>query len=105
MADENLRSEAIVKLSNKPRKIEIKSRIGIGDLKTKANTIRRILFKGFQVRVSVKFRGRESTHPEVGMEKLKLLYDMVQSDGKLSVNPTSKGNEIFFVIQPNNKKE
>ena len=99
------RSKEIVKSLTKPRKAEIKTRIGEGDLKTKANMIRRILSKGYQVRVSVLFRGRENTHPEVGMEKLKSVYDIVQNEGKLSVNPTEKGNEIFFIIQPNSKKE
>lgn len=86
--------------TGKPRRIQIRPRIGEADLKVKASTIQRMLKKGSLVRVVVQFRGREITHPEVGMEKLKTLYELVGDAGKMAVAPTMKNNELFLVIQP-----
>ncbi len=54
---------------------------------------------------SAKADGVVTTHPELDMEKLKTLYEMVQDSGYLSVAPNLKGNELFLVVQPNKKKE
>ncbi len=86
--------------ASKPRRIQIRPRIGEADLKVKVKTIQRMLKKGSLVRVVVQFRGREVTHPEVGMEKLKALYELIGDDGKMSVSPTMKNNELFLIIQP-----
>ncbi len=91
--------------TGKPRRIQIRTRIGEADLKVKAATIQRMLKKGSMVRVVVQFRGREISHPEVGMEKLKTLYELIGDVGKMSVSPTLKNNELFLVIQPVKIKE
>ena len=91
--------------AGKPRRIQIRPRIGKADLKVKAATIQRMLKKGSLVRVVVQFRGREITHPEVGMEKLKTLYGLIGDAGKMSVAPTLKNNELFLVVQPVKTKE
>lgn len=91
--------------AGKPRRIQIRPRIGEADLKVKAATIQRMLKKGSLVRVVVQFRGREITHPEVGMEKLKTLYELIGDVGKMAVAPTMKNNELFLVIQPVKTKE
>ena len=91
--------------AGKPRRIQIRPRIGEADLKVKAATIQRMLKKGSLVRVVVQFRGREITHPEVGMEKLKTLYELIGDAGKMSVAPTLKNNELFLIVQPVKTKE
>ena len=55
------------------REVRFKTRIGEHDRITKTNVVRRLLEEGSKVRVSVMFRGRERTHPEVGMAVLKLV--------------------------------
>lgn len=55
------------------------------------------------VRVSVRFKGREVTHPELGMNQLKGLFELIGDAGTLTVNPTHKGNELFMVLRPKAK--
>ena len=62
-----------------------------------------MLSKGSMVRVSVRFKGREVTHPELGMNQLKGLFELIGDAGTLTVNPTHKGNELFMVLRPNAK--
>ena len=85
---------------NKPKKIEIRPRIGAHDVQVKANTVKRLLKKGNQVRVSVKFRGREVDHPDIGMGKLRALFELLGDEARMSVQPTLKGQELFLVVVP-----
>ena len=64
-----------------------------------------MLKKGNLIRISVKFRGREIDHPDIGLEKLQTLWTEVENDAIMSVKPNTKGNEIFIVVNPKNENK
>lgn len=61
---------------------------------------RRFLEAGDKVKVSMRFRGREMAHQDVGMEVMKRLYEDVKDLGKLELAPKMEGRQMLMVIAP-----
>ena len=62
--------------------------------------IRRFLERGQRVKVSVFFRGREITHPELGRAMLNGVFDEVQDLAKLDVSPKLEGRNMAMLLTP-----
>lgn len=89
---------------------EIKMRPGIEehDLMVKAKNARRFLNSGDKVKVTIVFKGRQITHPELG-EKLCLRFAEELSDlSNMEKPPKMEGKNMVMVLAPkpeNEKKE
>jgi translation initiation factor IF-3 len=85
---------------------EIKLRPGTdeGDYQVKMRNIKRFLEEGDKVKVTLRFRGREITHQELGMAQL----ERIKSDlGDLIIvesMPKLEGKQMIMMIAPNRKK-
>jgi len=64
------------------REVRFKTKIGQHDLDFKARTIGKLLAAGDKVKVSVLFRGREITHPEIGRDLLQRVARKLTEDEK-----------------------
>lgn len=80
--------------------IRIGFRTGIHDIEVKAKQTRKFLADRDVVKVTMLFRGRENTHKDLGMEKMKIFYDMVKDVCKLDERPKSQGNTLFMILSP-----
>lgn len=60
------------------------------DYNVKMKNARRFLEAGDKVKVSMRFRGREMAHQDVGMEVMKRLYEDVKDLGKLELAPNGR---------------
>ena len=85
------RKENKVKSSNVVREVRFKTRIGEHDRSAKTRQVKRLLGEGSKVKVSVMFRGREITHPEVGMAVLKLVAEDLADDALMEKPLASRG--------------
>jgi translation initiation factor IF-3 len=76
------------------------------DYQTKLRHIREFLQKGFRVKASLMFRGRENEHREIGFELFKRLTKDCEPDGISESQPKLLGNNLFLLIhaQHNIKK-
>jgi translation initiation factor IF-3 len=85
---------------------EIKLRPGTdeGDYQVKMRNIKRFLEEGDKVKVTLRFRGREITHQDIGMAQL----ERIKSDlGELIIvesMPKLEGKQMIMMIAPNRKK-
>ena len=95
------RREQRGKPTNELREIRIKTRIGDHDRDAKVRQVRRLLGEGSKVKVSVMFRGREITHPEVGMQVLKKVAEDLVDDALLERRPTFEGRFLAMILAPN----
>ena len=84
--------------SNVLREVRLKPRIGPHDLDTKIKQARRLLGKGFQVRVSVRFRGRENQHRDLGMVLLKRVSDALVDEAAMVQNPRMDGSNLSVIL-------
>jgi translation initiation factor IF-3 len=81
---------------------EVKYRPGIEehDFEFKTRHVRRFLDEGDKVKVTMMFRGRQLSHPELGLEVLERVGEAIQDLGKVETAPTREGRTMFMVIAP-----
>ena len=94
------RREQKAKASNVVREVRLKTRIGAHDRSAKTRQVKRLLEEGSKVKVSVMFRGREITHPEIGMAVLKLVAEDLSEDAKMERPPTFEGRFLSMLLTP-----
>ena len=82
------------------KEVKVGSRTDEHDVDFKVNHIRRFLEKGQRVRMSVFFRGREITHPELGKEMLEKMYEKVQDLAQAEGEPRLDGRKMSMMIVP-----
>lgn len=86
------------------REVRVRPRIGTHDVEAKVRKVRQLLNDGAKVKVSVMFRGREMTHPELGIQLLRRIAEQVQEEGKLEGPPTQGPRSLSVVMAPARKK-
>jgi translation initiation factor IF-3 len=82
------------------KEVKLGSRTGEHDIEVKVSHIRRFLEKKQRVKVSVFFRGREITHPELGKEMLGKVFERVQDLGLLEVQARLEGRNMSMLVVP-----
>ncbi len=83
------------------REVRFRPNIGTHDLEAKTRKVKNLLEDGTKVRVAVFFRGREMTHPELGMSLLKRVAEQLKDDGRLERPPTMEGRALAIILTPN----
>lgn len=82
------------------KEVKMGSRTDRHDLVYKVRNIRRFIERGQRVKVSVFFRGREITHPELGRQMLDGVIVQVQDIAKLEVSPRLEGRSMAMLLTP-----
>ncbi|MEK9658572.1 MAG: translation initiation factor IF-3 [Chloroflexota bacterium] len=82
------------------REVRFRPRIGRHDIEAKERLIHKLLEEGNKVKVSVMFRGREIDHPELAVNLLKQVHDVLKEDAKLEQTPNLEGRFMSIVLAP-----
>ena len=82
--------------------MEIKFRPGtdIGDYDIKVRNLTKFLDAGNKVKVTLRFRGREMAHQELGMEMLKRVEEDLKEIGVVEQMPKMEGRQMVMVLAP-----
>lgn len=85
---------------------EIKFRPGTeeGDYQVKLRNLKRFLSDGDKTKVTLRFRGREMAHQELGMELLKRVEQDLDEYGTVEQHPKMEGRQMIMVLGPKKKK-
>jgi len=84
------------------KEVQFRPRIDEHDFDFKKNNIIRFLQHGDKVKASIRFRGREMTHMELGRAVLdRLLTEIKEFGAAESPHPDVQGNRMTMVISPN----
>ena len=85
---------------------EVKFRPGIEDhdYEFKVGHARRFLKEGNKVKLTMMFRGRQVTHPEIGLQVLSRVMDDLGEFGKVESQPNMEGRVMSMVVAPINMK-
>lgn len=85
---------------------EIKFRPGtdIGDYQVKLRNLKRFLSDGDKAKVTMRFRGREMAHQELGRELLERVKADLEEYGTVESFPKLEGRQMVMVIAPVKKK-
>lgn len=74
-----------------------------GDFQVKLRNVKRFLEDGNKVKVSLRFRGREMAHQELGLEMLQRVRDEVEELGTAESMPKLEGRQMVMVLSPAKK--
>lgn len=82
------------------KEIRLTPNIEAHDLQTKANAAIRFLDGKDRVKVSVRFRGREMGHTEIGRQVLDDFIELVKEHGKVDKKPVMEGRSMVMFLAP-----
>lgn len=81
---------------------EVKMRPGIDqhDYEIKMRAVRRFLEEGDKVKVTLRFRGREMVHQDIGVKVLQRVREELDDLAKVEQFPKMEGRQLIMVIAP-----
>jgi translation initiation factor IF-3 len=80
------------------KEVRLKPKIGIGDFDTKVRRAIEFLEDGDRVKVSVQFRGRELTHPQIGRDLLDKFAEHIKEHGIVERAPLLEGKSMHISV-------
>ena len=86
------------------KEIKLRPKIDPHDYGTKRGHVERFLRQGDKVKVTIMFRGREQSRPELGFRLLQKLASDVEELGFVESQPKQDGRNMIMVIGPHKKK-
>ncbi len=87
------------------KEMKYRPKIGSGDFNTKTRKVERFLNDGHKVKITIMFRGREVTHPELGRKILDDIAERTDDIAKLEAYPRLDGRNMTMVLGPDSKKQ
>ena len=82
------------------KEIKLRPNIDIHDYDVKARSMHRFFEEGDKVKVTLRFRGRELAHGELGMQLLQRVQSDVAENAKVEQHPRMEGRQMLMVIAP-----
>ena len=86
------------------KEMKLRPKIDSHDYETKKGHVVRFLKAGDKVKITIMFRGREQSRPELGYNLLKRLADDVGEFGFVESSPKQDGRNMLMVLGPHKKK-
>ena len=80
------------------KEVRLSPKIGVGDFDTKVHRAIEFLEDGDRIKVTVRFRGRELTHPELGRNLLAKFVDRVKDHGVAERTPLLEGKSMHITM-------
>ena len=85
------------------KEVRLSPKIGVGDFDTKVHRAVEFLEDGDRIKVTVRFRGRELSHPELGRQLLERFSKQVEEHGIIERQPVLEGKSMFIVLASTHK--
>lgn len=82
------------------KEVQFRPKIGMSDFEVKRRRVLKFLRQGDKVKCTMRFRGREMAHPDLGRDILKRLYDDVADYGEIETMPKIEGRNMTMVLVP-----
>ena len=82
------------------KEIKFRPRTEIGDYNTKLGKLKKFLEAGDKTKVTMRFRGREFAHQELGMELLKRVVADLEEIANVEQMPGMEGRQMVMVLGP-----
>ena len=82
------------------KEIWLSMTIDVGDLNVKAKQAQKFLSAGNKIKVSIRMRGRQNAHSDLGVEVMNKFYQIVESDAVIEKKPLLEGRNILMILAP-----
>jgi translation initiation factor IF-3 len=91
--------------SSSIKEMKYRPKIGSGDFDTKTRQVVKFLNDGHKVKITIMFRGREMSHPELGMKILDNVAQQVGPIAKVEASPKLDGRNMTMVLAPDRRAQ
>jgi len=85
------------------KEIKMRPNIDTHDYDVKMRSVRKFLDEGDKVKVTLRFRGREMAHQNLGMELLERVKEDIAEISKVEAEPKLEGRQMMMVVSPASK--
>ena len=99
---ENMKKQRESNLEMKEYRLSVT--IDVHDFNTRVNNASKYLEKGHKIKVSIRFKGREMAHPELGKDVLLRFAEAVKAIAVIEQQPKLEGRFMTMILMPNNNK-
>ena len=82
------------------KEMKFRPKIDVGDYTTKKKHVLRFLDQGNKVKITIMFRGREMSHPDLGLSILERLADDLKDVAVIESPPKMEGRNMHMLIAP-----
>ncbi|MDP3080962.1 MAG: translation initiation factor IF-3, partial [Brevundimonas sp.] len=82
------------------KEIKLRPNIDTHDYEVKAKAMHRFFDEGDKVKVTLRFRGREMAHPELGMKLLNKVQADFEEVAKVEYAPRMEGRQMIMILAP-----
>ncbi len=82
------------------REVRLRPKIGSHDFEAKARSVRKLLNEGDKVKVTILFRGREITHPEIGQRLLQRMVELQKDTATVDRQPSTVDRRMTLILSP-----
>jgi translation initiation factor IF-3 len=86
------------------KEVRMSPGIDVGDFNTKLKNAQKFLTEGNRVKVSVRFRGREMAHTEIGRDLLVRFAEQISEVSTLDKEPKMEGRSMSIFLSPKTGK-
>ncbi len=100
---EQAKKERDIKRSQKIallREVRFRPKIGVHDFEAKMRSAKKLLGGGDKVKLTVMFRGREITHPDIGWSLLQKLVESLKEVASIEKQPSMEGKRMMMILAP-----
>ena len=80
------------------REVRLRPKIGDHDFEAKVRSVKKLLEGGDKVKITVMFRGREITHPDIGWKLLQRLVESLKGVASIEKQPSMEGRRMIMVL-------
>ena len=85
------------------KEIKIRPSTDVGDYNIKLRNLIRFLGAGDKVKITLRYRGREMAHQELGMEMMQRVQKDLSLFGAMELSPKMEGRQLSMVFAPHKK--
>ena len=82
------------------REVRFRPNIGSHDLESKTRKVKELILDGSKVKLTVRFRGREAAHQQLGLSVLKRVADELRDEVRLEKAPVMEGRALSMILIP-----
>jgi translation initiation factor IF-3 len=98
---EQRKNQKIIEL----KETRLSATIDVRDMEIKAKQTVKFLADGDKVKVSIRFRGRQITHGEIGMDVMVRFFEMLGDSAIKEREPKMEGRSLFMILAPKAEKK
>ena len=87
------------------KEVKLRPATDENDFQTKLRAVKRFLGDGDKAKITLRYRGREMAHKDIGMQVLNRLRDELSEVAQVEQMPKLEGRQMIMVLAPRSKKK